>query len=114
MVSIDRVERGIVAYIDKEIMSKLPVDGWRRVAAGAGLTIAVRRGRQMLEQYKENPILNGMGIMNQAGDIDLDALRDALKANIAEQGFRVQVPALGVLTFKQADVDAIYNLIMNS
>jgi hypothetical protein len=114
MVSIDRVERGVVSYLDSEIMSKLPVDGWRKVAAGTGLTILIRRGRQMLEQYKTNPILNGTGIMSQSGDIDLDALSDALKQNIPEQGFRVVVPALGTLTFVKSDVDALKTHIMNS
>lgn len=112
MVNKDQFQRGLAKYIDREIISKLPTSSVQRVATGAAVAIAMKRYDGLVDRLKSNAIISVLGIINESGDIDLDALHDALRDQITTDGVVIDVPVLGKLTFYSGDIDNIYSDIM--
>ena len=52
-----------------------------------------------------------LGIMDSEGNVDIDVLAEELKKNMPKGGVRVDVPIIGALTFKDNDVDKLYEYI---
>lgn len=112
MVPRQQVEQGLARYIDREIISKLPTSSIQRVATGAAVAIAMKRSDNLVERLKGNALIATLGIMNEAGDIDLDALHEALRSQVTDDGVVMEVPILGRLTFYAGDIDNLYSDIM--
>lgn len=111
MVSIDSVERGIAKYIDEQLMPNLPRDGVKGFGIGVAASLLVKRGGNLLREYAKTPWLQQMELVTADGSVDLDAIRDAAKANIPATGVAIELPMGICLRVTAADVDALYNSI---
>ena len=111
MVSIDSVERGLARYIDEDFLPSFPRDGAKGFAMGVAASLLVKRGGVILREYAKNPLLLQMGLTTPDGAVDLDAIRDAAKANIPASGVTVNLPIGIVLRVNAADVDKLYEAI---
>lgn len=112
MVPRQQVEQGIARYIDREIISKLPTSSVQRVATGAAVALALKRSDALVEQLKGNAWVSALGIMDEAGSVDLDALHEAIRDQVKADGVVLDVPVLGRLTFYADDIDNLYSDIM--
>lgn len=113
MVSINQVELGLAAYLDAEVLPKLPMTGQydplKKVVVATGAMYTVKRGRNLLVRYE--PLLSSIGLIN--GDsVDIEGVREELRGQIPAEGLAVNVPLLGELRFYKADIDTIYSYIM--
>lgn len=111
MVSIESIERGLARYIDREILPAIRTDGIKGFAVGAGASLLVKRGGNVLRAYAKNPLFQQMGIVTPDGAVDLDALRDAARDNIPVGGLVVELPMGITLRITTSDVDSIYRTI---
>lgn len=111
MVTIDKIEQGVAAYLDGELMPKLPSSGIEKVLAGTALSLAIRRSGKMLDGLKSNKMIQMLGVMDTEGNVDIDVLAQELKKNMPTEGVKVDVPVIGVLTFHKEDVDRLYEYI---
>lgn len=111
MVSIGKIEQGIAAYIDSELMPKLPSNGVQKLIAGTAISVLIKRSGTILESYKDNQIVKMLGIMDTDGNVDVDVLAEELKKNMPAEGVKVDVPVIGMLTFKKEDVDKLHKCI---
>ena len=115
MVNLNQVETGVARYLDSVIAPKLPASGMydpvKKIAFLTGATYLVKHSRKAVEDFLCRPIISAMGIMDEAGNIDLDGLAGALKENIPEVGLRVPIPLVGELVFHKPDVDEIAQYI---
>ena len=111
MVSIEKIEQGVAAYLDGELMPKLPANGVQRVIVGTAMSLLIKRSGAILDSYKDNQLVKMLGIMDSEGNIDIDILAEELKKNMPKDGLRVDVPIIGALTFKENDVDKLYEYI---
>lgn len=111
MVSINKIEQGVAAYLDSELMPKLPNSGFEKVLAGTALSLAIRRSGNILDSYKNNKAVQMLGIMDKDGNVDVDVLAEELKKNIPTEGVKVDVPIIGALTFHKDDVDKLHEYI---
>lgn len=108
MATVEQVRRGLSAYADKEIIGRLPPGTFRRVAVGAAVALALQRG---IDTAIHNPAAAAIGLVGADNAVDVDALRDVIKAQLDGDGVTVDV--LGVkLTFRAPDVDTIYSYII--
>lgn len=115
MVTIDQIEKGLAAYLDKELMPLIPEAGFQRVLIGTGIGLAIRRNRGRIDELKSNPVVKMLGIFDETGTkVDLDAIREELSKQIVKEGFKIEVPTIGNLTFHKEDIDKLYNYIVNS
>lgn len=111
MVSIDKIERGVARFLDIEVLPTIPAEGLSRVVAGTAMAVFVRRMGGLIRGYGANGVIQGLGVMDAAGNVDIDVLREALKANMPDAGLRVDIPFGGAVTFHRADVDTLYRYI---
>lgn len=72
---------------------------------------SIKRSGAILDSYKDNQLVKMLGIMDSEGNVDIDVLAEELKKNMPKEGVRVDVPIIGTLTFKENDVDKLYEYI---
>lgn len=111
MVTITNIEQGVAAYLDSELMPKLPETGLEKVLMGTAISLVIRRAGTIVEGYKNNKAVQMLGIMDAEGNVDVDILAEELKKNLPESGVKVEVPMIGSLTFHKADIDKLYSYI---
>lgn len=111
MIPYAKVEKGLADYLDGELMPMIPETGFQRIIAGTAISLLIKKGGSQIAALKENPAVKMMGIFDDAGNVDVETLRDELKKNMPEDGVKVEVPMLGMLTFRKGDIDKLYSYI---
>lgn len=114
MVSVQKIQKGVAAYLDNELMPQLPANGIEKVLAGTAMSLAIRKSGTIMEQLKDNKSVQMLGIMDAEGNIDLDVLAEELRKNIPIDGVRIDVPIIGGLTFHKEDVGKIQQYIKDA
>lgn len=112
MVSIDKIEKGVANYLDGELMPQLQGNSLEKVLVGTAASLAIRRSGTIVAGYKDNKMVQMLGIMDGNGNVDVDVLADELKKNIPKEGVKVDIPIIGTMTFHKDDVDKLYEYIM--
>lgn len=111
MVTMKQVERGVAAYLDAELMPQFSKTGVEKVIAGTAISLFIRRSGVILEGYKENKIVQMLGIMDEEGNVDVELLSTELKKNIPDEGFKMDIPMIGAMTFHKEDVTKLQEYI---
>lgn len=112
MVSIDKIEEGVARYLDAELMPQLQNNGVEKVLVGTAASLAIRRSGTIVDGYKDNKIVQMLGIMDGNGNVDVEVLADELKKNMPKEGVKIDIPIVGTMTFHKDDVDKLYEYIM--
>lgn len=114
MVSVNKIRDGLAAYLDAELMPQLPKGGWQSIVVGTALGVVLSRADKLIENLKNSQLAQMVEVVDTDGSIDLDTIRDMLKAQIERQGSLIidNVPILKKLVFKAEDVDKAYEFIM--
>lgn len=107
MVSFETAKDGIAYYADKNIMSRYPADGWKKLLAGSVMAVAIG---SCVDKIKTNPLARATGIASDEG-LELEPLAAELKRRIPSGGLKVDIPMLGEAVFREADVDDILETI---
>lgn len=111
MVSIESVERGMARYIDEVFLPSFQRDGIKGFAVGVAASLLVKRGGNLLREYAKAPVLQQLGLVTPDGSVDLEAVREAVQANLPAGGLPVDLPMGIVLRVKAEDVEAMYQTI---
>jgi hypothetical protein len=112
MVSISDIEKGIANYLDSELMTKLPQNGFQRVIAGTAISLAIRKSGTIVANLQDNAFIKMIEIMDGDGNVDIDLLREEVKKQIPDTGVKADFPMIGVVTFRKDDVDKLYDYIV--
>ena len=108
MITIDQAMRGVVRFIDTEILPHLPTG--KGIGAGIAVALIMDGGKERILALRESPVVQMMGVMDEAGNINIDRLYNAARPKF-EQKLPVPIPFIGDLTFDQNDVDKLYRYI---
>ena len=108
MITIDQAMRGVVRFIDTEILPHLPTG--KGIGAGIAVALIMDGGKERILALRENPVVQMMGVMDETGNINIDRLYNAVRPK-CEQRLPVSIPFIGELTFDQNDVDKLYRYI---
>ena len=112
MVTIDQAMRGAAKFADNEIIPHLPTG--KGIGAGIALALIMDGGKAQLLKLRENPAVQMMGVMDEAGNIDLDRLYNAARPRFDGQKLPVTVPIIGELRFDVSDLDKLYRYIQDT
>lgn len=107
MVSFEMAKDGIAYYVDKNIMSRYPADGWQKLLAGSVMAMTINN---YVEKIKGNPIAKTIGIVSDEG-FEIEPLAAEIKRRMPSSGIRVSIPMLGEALFREADIDDIVETI---
>ena len=108
-MNIERVINGIARYFDREIYTNM--NDWQEVIA----RIAVSRmlNNKSFENMLNNPYMRTFSIVDTEGNVDVDGLYRDLKTYISNKGkIEIEIPVFGKFTFKENDIDCLYNCII--
>ena len=112
-VTLNQVQNGLAVYIDREIIPHMT--GWRQLAFGTVSALLLRRSEELFQTLKENKIAQATGVIREDGMIDILLLKDQLKQQIEKSGpITLDIPEIGALKVGPADVDRLYQLIMEA
>lgn len=111
MVSIDRVQRGVSRYLDTELVGKM--DGLNKWLFAAAASAYIGSAPVLLDKLRSNKLLAPLNLVNEAGEVDVEKIYAHLKPAAAKCPAPITLP-VGTITLTEADVDAIYNYIMQS
>lgn len=114
MVSIAQAQRGIVKFIDAEVISRLSVVERLVVGGGGGLVAA--KLPELLKTLTGNKFAAVMGLYDaEHGEIDIESLYNAIKPYIGADPIPVTIPLVGItLKFTQREIDTLYKYIMEA
>ena len=110
MIHYSRVISGAVNYIDSEIIAQMngSLKGW-----GLGIVtgLMAKRAEQLFAELRQNPLLASLGII-EGEMVDIEAIyAEALR--MAQKGSAtVNLPMVGAVTFRAADVESLYRHMM--
>jgi len=112
MATISQIEAGAARYIDEEVAPKIPTNipngKIKKIAAVAGLSYAVKNG---LGKALASPAISTIGAIDEDGNVDVDGIAEVFLEQVPEDGFPVDVPILGTLTFHREDVTRLCKYI---
>lgn len=111
MTPFSQLQKGIANYLDNEVMPAFREEGWKRVAAGAAVALAIQRSEKFLPMIQNNSFAKTMELVDDKGDLDIEALIPVVKSQLQTEPMTIDVPMLGKLTFRESDVDKLYDYI---
>lgn len=109
MYSIEQIQRGLTAYIDAEIASKLT--GAQRWLIGGLGGLYASRLPEMVAEIKKKPSVAMLGLIGSNNEVDVDALHAAFKAQAERGSASFDIPMLGTITLTQGDIERLYRYI---
>ena len=112
MITVDQAMRGVVRFIDTEILPHLPTG--KGIGAGIAVALIMDGGKERILALRENPLIKTMGVMDESGNIDLDRLYNAARPRFDGQKLPVTLPLIGELRFDVNDLDKLYKYIQEA
>lgn len=112
MTSIDKIQRGATRFVDNELMPKLAGrDKW--IVAGV-VTLYIKRLPALIEKAKSSQAVKLLDVIGEDNSIDLEAVYNSLKPAAAQTPAAINIPMGGTITITGADIDALYNYIIQA
>lgn len=108
---LEQVVKGIGAYLDAELMPLLQEKSWKRVVYGAGIALFLSKAPQNIAKLKENPAVASLDIIAEDNSVDVDTIVTVLKNQLGTESMAVDIPGVGTINLKSADLDTIRNFI---
>nr|DAH65423.1 MAG TPA: hypothetical protein [Caudoviricetes sp.] len=112
MIRMDKVQSGILRYIDNEVVSQMSgVNKWLVAAAAAAYVVEAPR---LVKKLKENKFFAELNLVDEAGNVDVEKIYQYIKPAAEKGPAPLALPIIGTLTFTAADVDSLYSYIMQA
>lgn len=111
MVTLDKIQSGLTAFVDREIAPSL--SGWDKVIVSGGLALMAANLPNIISAYSAHPAVTALGVYDaHSNSIDIDAVYNAVCQYIGTERMPVPIPVVG-LTVKigRPEIDALYRYI---
>lgn len=108
MVTLDQMQEGLAAYVESELVAKVP--GLRKWAVAFMASPVLLQLRTMAENNRA--MLVSSGYMTEDGMVDIDRVCRELKAVASKEGEVTEhIPMLGTFRFSETDIDKLRGFI---
>ena len=118
MVNTNQIKRGLANFADAEIVSKIPGGTMKKTLVGTAIGLYIGNMDKILSNGLKNPFVSALGVIDEAGNVDIDTLADALKKNISDGGVRVDLDFMGFhlgdMTLHRQDIDVLRTHILSA
>lgn len=110
MTTTDTMINGIMRYADREVVNQLPTIG--KWVVGTGIGIAGKKATDLAHELEHNQMVKSLGIVDDEGRWDTDALRNEMIINAQKYGrATIEIPIIGKLTFSEDDIYMLFRYI---
>ena len=108
LVTINQIQKGLIAYVDNEIAPTL--EGWEKIGFCSASALILRNLPATFDQLRNNQFVQMLGIIDDKGNVDIDALSDAVAQYLKEE--HIDIPIIKRrMKVTGADLDKLYNMI---
>lgn len=115
-MKIQQIRRGLDNYINDEILAKIPDKGFKKIAISTFIGLYINGIEQKLLNG-DIDMLKTVGIVDDAGEYNIDLLINELKKNIPDSGTLLDINFLGArigdMTLHKTDIDRLHSYINN-
>ena len=112
MVNMNQIKSGLGDYIDVVMLPRM--DSKRKFVTGMAYILIASKMDQVIRAISALPAIKMLGIIDPDGNVDIDSLYKAAKAQIERQGeLEISIKMLGDFKFHAADIDELYRYILN-
>lgn len=102
----EKVVDGIIRYLDREIFANM--NNWQELIARIVVGRISENADAVKEYLTKNGFVRTLNVIDRDGNVDVEAVLRDIKREIERKGvLQVEVPLVGKLTFKPADVDVL-------
>lgn len=111
MVSMDmgRVPSALADFLDQRVLTALDANSPYRWLIGGASAIALSRFDTLIKSYM--PILKGMGLIDEAGNLVIDVVETFIQSAFDKQP-NVKFPIVGIpFNFNREDGDALIQIL---
>ena len=116
MVTIEQIKKGLANFVDKEMLAKMQIGSFQRMMIGTVIGLALSNLDKTIRF--DNPIISMLGIVNEDGTVNIDAVATELKKNIPDEGMRFDLDILGIklgsIVFHKNDVEILRTNIVSA
>ena len=110
MVTMNQLQNGITAYIDREVLPHLT--GMKRVGLGVYSAMAANNIGPMLTKYKDHPAVAVLDVIDSDGNVDVDKLYQAALPMFQDgEKQHINIPFIGELMVDRTDLEKLYQYI---
>lgn len=107
MATMEQIKRGMMSYVDDEILAKMSM-GMKKVVLATGFTLAIENADKTLRKNIDHPIIKMLGVVD--GDvIDIDQVASVMTRYIPDVGI-----SFWNMVFRKSDVENIRSRILNA
>lgn len=104
---------GLSRFIDTTVLSQYAPTSLKRIIAAGAISIYLQQNAGLIDQVIANPMFAGLKITDENNMVNIELVRDVLKAEIKKAGYmRIKFPILGDVDFTADDIDVLYSSIM--
>ena len=118
MVNTNQIKRGLANFVDAEILNKIPGGTMKKTLLGAAAGLYIANMDKTITNISQNPLIAALGVINEAGEVDIDTLTDALKKIIPDVGVHVDLDLagfhIGDMTLHRSDIDVLRTHILSA
>ena len=112
MVKISAVSRGLVNFIDSEILPKM--QGWQKWAFGTVAGVMAKKSDTLLNDLTKNPLVKSLGIIDKDGNVDIETIYAELSKQADKTPAVIPIPMIGEIRLNAEDVESLYRFILNA
>lgn len=106
---------GLSKFIDENILAQYSPNSMKRIMMAGAISLYLKQGESMVDTLTSNPLFTGLGVVHEGNMIDIDVLRDTLKAEVNKAGFvRLNIPFIGAIDFTSDDITALHKFIVEA
>lgn len=107
MITFDQARHGINKYIEQDFMPHL--SGLKKLGVGIYAGLALENLESAYIQHKDHPAVSILGIVDAAGNIDIDKLYQSMARQFDNgQKYSVTFPVIGEVLFDKSDLEKLY------
>ena len=112
MVGMEQIQRGATQYIDREVLPKMQgKDKW--IVAGIS-TMLLSKLPAILNNLAENDMVKILDIFSEDGKVDVESVISAVRPAMRSTPAVIQIPMGGQIKLTEADIDMLYQYIIQS
>ena len=113
MATIAQVQRGIVRFVDNQVITAF--DGWQKVVVSGFAGLMAANLPKIMAMYADNLFLVATGLYDPTtGHVDKDAAYNAFVPNMGDEKIPISIPKLGTIKLGRAEFDCLRRYIMEA
>lgn len=111
MVTMQQVQNGVCAYVDREILPKM--SGLKKIGLGAYMALAANNLTGLVAKYLQHPAVEVLDVVDVQGNVDIDKIYNAV-APMFTNGTKhsIDIPFIGPLIIDAGDIDKLHQCIL--